>query len=287
MSGGNHHRSLLAPVPPVNHLGAMDCLKNQYSVMRHGQSKANLRGIIVSHIETDAGGDYGLSDFGREQVLAAAGASALPRGTLIYSSDFARAAQTAQLVQARLHSPGVVLSPALRERDFGTWEGTPSGNYRHVWAADEAGGTAPGTGVESVHAVLDRATALIAELERQHSGRDILLVSHGDTLQILQAGFGRTDPAGHRGLPHLETAQIRRMRLAADGLPWERDNARCGDFAGSRGGVPARTAQGPCGDRRADSRRAWGGDAPIGRNDSDPPRHWRCPGSGARRVDRP
>jgi broad specificity phosphatase PhoE len=147
------------------------------------------------------------------------GASALPRGTLIYSSDFARAAQTAQLVRAYLRSPGVVLTPALRERDFGTWEGTPAGNYQHVWAADEASGTAAGPGVESVHAVLARATALVIELEHQHVGRDILLVSHGDTLQILQAGFGRTDPARHRGLPHLETAEIRRMLLAADGLP--------------------------------------------------------------------
>jgi probable phosphoglycerate mutase len=208
----------------VNHLITVDRLTNRYSVMRHGQSKANLRGIIVSHIETDADGDYGLSDFGREQVLAAARASELPRGTLIYSSDFTRAAQTARLVQAHLHSPGVVLTPALRERDFGPWEGAPSGNYQHVWAADEAGGIMPGsahedTGVESVHAVLARATALVIELEHQHVGRDILLVSHGDTLQILQAGFGRADPARHRGLPHLETAEIRRMLLAADGLP--------------------------------------------------------------------
>ena len=30
--------------------------------MRHGQSKANLAGVIVSRIETDASGDYGLTD---------------------------------------------------------------------------------------------------------------------------------------------------------------------------------------------------------------------------------
>jgi len=65
--------------------------------------------------------------------------------------------------------------------------------------------------------VLDRATAFILDLEERQASRDILLVSHGDTLQILQAGFGRTDPARHRHLPHLETAEIRRMRLAARG----------------------------------------------------------------------
>ena len=40
--------------------------------MRHGQSKANVAGVIVSRIENDHRGDYGLSELGRQQVLAAA-----------------------------------------------------------------------------------------------------------------------------------------------------------------------------------------------------------------------
>jgi broad specificity phosphatase PhoE len=61
--------------------------------------------------------------------------------------------------------------------------------------------------------VLDRATAFIAQLERRHCGRDVLLVSHADTLQILQAGLSGVDPSRHRSLPHLATAEIRRLRL--------------------------------------------------------------------------
>ena len=61
------------------------------------------------------------------------------------------------------------------------------------------------------------ATGLVAELERRYAGRDILLVSHGDTLQILQAGFLRMDPAAHRRLPPLGVAEIRTLRLG-DGL---------------------------------------------------------------------
>lgn len=200
----------------VDHLRAVERLKNRYYVMRHGQSKANLAGIIVSRVESDASGDYGLSERGREQVLAAARGCGLPGRTLICSSDFARAAQTASIMAEQLRSPAVVFTAALRERCFGTWDGTSTENYRKVWAADEAG--ASGDGVEPASAVLDRATAFILELElERQAGRDILLVSHGDTLQILQAGFGRMDPARHRQLPHLETAEIRRMRLEAAG----------------------------------------------------------------------
>jgi broad specificity phosphatase PhoE len=202
----------------MNHLSRTDRLANGFSVMRHGQSKANEAGIIVSRIENDHRGDYGLSELGRQQVLAAARDCGLPRETVICSSDFSRARQTADIVCACLSAPEVVIEEALRERCFGDWEGSTTGNYARVWAADEANAGQAADNVEPASAVLDRATALIVDLERRYSGRDILLVSHGDTLQILQAGFLRTDPSRHRSLPHLETAQIRRLHLRGNRL---------------------------------------------------------------------
>ena len=201
-----------ALVRGVNHLSGV-VLSNRFSVMRHGQSKANEAGVIVSAIENDRRGDYGLSAAGREQALAAARACGLPPETVICTSDFARARQTAELVRACLGARDVVVAEALRERWFGAWEGTAAANYQRVWAADEAGAGRAGDGVEPAAAVLERTTGLVARLERRYSGRDILLVSHGDTLQILQAGFLRADPSGHRRVPHLATAEIRRLRL--------------------------------------------------------------------------
>ncbi len=185
--------------------------------MRHAQSKANVAGIIVSRIESDRHGDYGLTEHGRQQALAAAQDCGLPAGTVICSSAFARARQTAEIVRAHLGAPEVVTTGALRERCFGTWEGSGTGNYARVWAADEAGSGHPDGDVEPAAAVLDRVTAFVAQLERRHRGRDILLVSHGDTLQILQAGFLGVDPSRHRSLPHLATAEIRRLRLNRPG----------------------------------------------------------------------
>jgi len=88
----------------------------------------------------------------------------------------------------------------------------PSGDPLLVWRAAGRLGIPAQAGAPAVGAaaVLDRATALIAQLERQHCGRDFLLVSHGDILQILQAGFSGMDPSKHRLLPHLATAEIAR-----------------------------------------------------------------------------
>ena len=197
----------------MNHLSGLDRLANRFSVMRHAQSNANAGGIIVSRIENDRQGDYGLTEHGRQQALAAAQSCGLPGDTVIYSSDFSRARQTAEIVRAHLGAPEVVIAEALRERCFGRWEGSATGNYTRVWAADEADPVHADGNVEPAAAVLDRATALIVQLERRHGGRDILLVSHGDTLQILQGGFSGVDPSRHRTLPHLATAEIRLLRL--------------------------------------------------------------------------
>jgi broad specificity phosphatase PhoE len=200
----------------ASHLSGIDHLANTYSVMRHGQSKANVAGIIVSRIESDRHGDYGLSELGRTQALEAAQACDLPRDIVICSSDFSRARQTAEIVRAYLDAPGVDLAEALRERCFGEWEGSATDNYARVWAADESDSPQVGDGVEPTTVVLDRTTALIVDLERRYSGRHILLVSHGDTLQILQAGFLRMSPASHRSLPALQIAEIRQLRLSEE-----------------------------------------------------------------------
>jgi broad specificity phosphatase PhoE len=188
-------------------------MRNSYSGMRHGQSKANVKNVIVSCIDHDDPVGFGLTGLGRRQALVAATGSGLSGETVICSSDFARAAQTARIVADALGVAEVVLAQALRERCFGDWEGTAAENYASVWAADKANPDHADKHVEPASAVLSRATAFIVTLEQRYSGRDILLVSHGDTLQILQTGFLRMNPGRHRDLPHFEPAEIRPFRL--------------------------------------------------------------------------
>ena len=62
----------------------------------------------------------------------------------------------------------------------------------------------------------ERGTRFVSELEEHHADYEpalILLVSHGDLLQILQTGFERMDPRGHRALPHLDPCEVRQVHL--------------------------------------------------------------------------
>lgn len=181
--------------------------------MRHGESLANVAKIIISSPENGVKADYALSDTGRDQAKAAAVKSELGPDTLIFSSDFSRAHETAQIVADVIGAAAPQILTALRERNFGDLEHGPNSHYDAVWVYDSDNAAHTEFNVESVHAVSNRATTAILKLEKLYQGRTILLVSHGDTLQILQTAFERVDPHRHRSLRHLQTAEIRRLTL--------------------------------------------------------------------------
>ncbi|KAJ3327545.1 hypothetical protein HDU76_011569 [Blyttiomyces sp. JEL0837] len=125
----------------------------------------------------------------------------------------------------------IELTPLLRERNFGIYEGTSTDNYHIVWQSDKNRETISNSSIESPPSVLNRTMELIERLRREGDarngnlvsggnaegvGRDSLFVlaSHGDCLQILQtacAGVG-IDSWDHRSLVHLETAEVREVR---------------------------------------------------------------------------
>ena len=196
----------------MNHLLSLASLNNRYFVMRHGHSLANQQGLIVSAPENGVPA-YGLSSLGRQQVEDSIDNAAGFAGDLrILSSDFCRARETAQRVANRF---GVEIETdhRLRERFFGELELGPDSAYPEVWREDERDADHRYRQVESPASVMARVTALIVEIDAQYSGRDFLLVSHGDALQILLTAFAKRDVTTHRSLRHLETAEIRPLVL--------------------------------------------------------------------------
>lgn len=186
--------------------------------MRHGKSLANDEELIVSHPDQGVS-QYGLSEEGRRQVAraitGAIDAHVLDQTTLVVTSDFSRARESAEIARQLLGTQDMIVTPKLRERFFGTWDRQHYNNYRNVWTNDALDGAHKHNEVESTKEVLARTTLLILELERDFSGRSIVLVSHGDVLQILQTAFERIDSANHRLIPHLDTGEIRKLEWKA------------------------------------------------------------------------
>src|SRR6185436_8321639 len=152
-------------------------------LIRHGQSKGNAERRFGGHTATP------LSARGHKQAEATARALKSESLTAIYSSDLARAIETARplskLTGLQIHSTN-----AFRERSVGVMEGLTfeaaaqqhpeqyaallRRDFEHVL-----------TGGESYRQLLDRAREKLDEIIEQNHGGKIAVFSHTGTICIL------------------------------------------------------------------------------------------------------
>lgn len=218
-------------------------LRHQYIIMRHGFSVPNSKKRIVSSVTEGILADNGLTDAGREQARSSAAAlvafleshvctASRPQDVVVASSPFSRAAQTAEilcnalasnaLLGDALRTPKPRIVNELRERYFGVLDGASDDNYKKVWDMDIRNGDAQEAyGAESCLDVWLRVRRLITCMEeRLRKPSIVILVSHGDTLQITQTGFDAEKAlASHRQRQPLQQAEWRRLEPVASGCP--------------------------------------------------------------------
>ncbi|HVF22264.1 MAG TPA: histidine phosphatase family protein [Pyrinomonadaceae bacterium] len=152
-------------------------------LIRHGQSEGNAARRFGGHTATP------LSPRGRRQAQATARALQSEELSVIYSSDLARAVETAQPL-ANLTGLPVNATTAFRERSVGVMEGLTfeaaaqqhpeqyaallQRDFEHVL-----------TGGESYRQLLDRAVEKLDEIIAENKGGKIAVFSHTGTICIL------------------------------------------------------------------------------------------------------
>lgn len=185
-------------------------LKNRYYLIRHGNSKANREEVIVSSPGVGIK-SFGLSEYGCKQVLQLS-QKIEPLNYKVLSSPFKRAVETAEILTKNLQIDSFTVMDDLKERYFGDFDLTSSSNYDIVWLLDSRDPDHNMWFVESVNDVYKRVKGAVEELEESFDDEDIILVSHGDTLQILECWFRGIDPSQHRSLDSIEQAEMRKMK---------------------------------------------------------------------------
>ena len=154
-------------------------------LIRHGETAWNAERRLQGHI------DIGLNEEGLRQARALARALAGERLDAIYSSDLARAYQTAQAV-AGLHGLPLHEDPGLRERCYGGFEGLLYADIAQrfprefaAWQAREIDSAMPAGAreAETFRQFYARCTGAIARLAARHPGQTVALVAHGGVLE--------------------------------------------------------------------------------------------------------
>lgn len=158
-------------------------------VVRHGETAWNAAGRIQGQL------DIPLNDRGRWQARRA-GQALLAEGLeVIYSSDLARAAGTAEAIGAACGEP-VRFDAGLRERGFGVFEGLTFEQIEARWPSqtqrwrqrDPAFGPQGG---ETLQGFYDRVVEAATALAQRHPGQTIALVAHGGVLDCLYRAASR------------------------------------------------------------------------------------------------
>ena len=152
-------------------------------LVRHGETAWNQFYRYQGHT------DVPLSETGFKQAQLVACRLITKPLTAVYASDLSRARQTAEII-ADGHGLTVTADPALREVNYGLWEGLTlaeiNAQYpglRDKWLADPENMAVPGG--ESLGSVRDRAVAFIEKIRRQHPDGTVVIVTHGGLIAML------------------------------------------------------------------------------------------------------
>lgn len=168
-------------------------------LLRHGESAVTAQKRFSGSGGSGADADPPLSAHGRAQARQAAQELAERYGTAVtavVTSPLTRCRRTAQAAADRLGLCGpaapdaVAVEPALRETDFGAWEGLTFAEARErhpdamdAWLADPAAAAPPGG--ESFGEVAARVAAARDALLARYAGRTVLVVTHVTPIKSL------------------------------------------------------------------------------------------------------
>jgi probable phosphoglycerate mutase len=187
-------------------------------LIRHGETDWNLTGRWQGHT------DVPLNAVGwrQAQLLGQRLVREGVRFDALYSSDLARASQTAREVSAAL-GVAVRLTRGLREIDLGSWSGRTTAELKVLYPEDfariAAGEDIPRGGGESIRAMRQRVVTTVERIVAEHSGATLGIVTHGGCIRALLSHAVSLDGNEFQHFPHIGNTSISVVRIRA--LGWD------------------------------------------------------------------
>ena len=152
-------------------------------LVRHGETDWNRDRRFQGHA------DPPLNETGREQAHALAAELTSEGIELVYTSDLARAVETAEIVAARLGAD-VRSMRDLREIDVGEWQGLTWQEIEERYPDGARSWRARGYGWETgetYEELGDRVVAALRRIASDHPEERVLVVGHGGTIRATRA----------------------------------------------------------------------------------------------------
>lgn len=184
-----------------------------FYVVRHGETEANRGGVFQGHM------DVPLSDRGRKQAEAVAGALSEVRLDVVYSSDLSRAAETAKAIMAH-QTCALVLDRRLREIHGGRCQGhvreeteAMFPEFMRAFERDPVNTRRPGG--ESFADLSERVQRSLDDISEWNAGRPggatVAVIGHGGVIRAILAIAGADASLMDRPVPNCSLSMLERL----------------------------------------------------------------------------
>lgn len=192
--------------------------KNNFYLLRHREAEHNLKNVIASGPER--GGNVSkLTEKGINQAEAAGKRFFRKLGKkkldVIFVSPYYRAKQTAEII-SKIVGARIVVDERLKEIDCGNFNWLPEEEYQIFFpdVAEKFVKAPPGG--ENLNDVKKRVFEFIRDINSKYENKNILVVSHGDPLWMLEGAMA--------GLSNEEMLKMEYIKVDGDVKPVEMHN---------------------------------------------------------------
>lgn len=166
--------------------------ENNFFVMRHGAADHNIKGLIASGPETEHHASN-LTEEGIEAVKNQAQLLKKEGIDFIFTSPYKRAKETARII-SKATKAKIIEDKRLAEINTGIFNWKTIKEYDSFFDDPlERFTKAPALG-ESLNDLRKRVFSFVDEVNRQYSGKNILIVGHGDPLWMIEAALKNCSP---------------------------------------------------------------------------------------------
>lgn len=165
---------------------------NTYFVMRHGECRGN----VEDFLDSKGNPDNHLTEKGKKDCSEAVQKLQNEHIDLIVSSPLIRARETADIVKTAFGVSEIEFDERLREVDMADFDGKTFEEWHTRYPESIERFTHAPEGGETYADVKRRVGSTLLDLEKKHSGKRILIISHATPIWMLHAAaFGASNEA--------------------------------------------------------------------------------------------
>ena len=185
--------------------------KNVFFLVRHGEATSNLGDLIA------AGPEKGkhiaeLTEHGREQVQEVATALTKKKIDVIFTSPYKRAKDTAKIIAQKIGAH-VIVDKRLGELNCGVFNWRDDAEYQKFFTGQLEKFVKAPPGGETLSDLKKRVLQFLNEINEKYSGKNIVIISHGDPLWMMEAAVAGLDAGETLKLPYFKTGSIKEIHM--------------------------------------------------------------------------